>query len=127
MPPSISHRLSGQQKHGMRSFMVDLESAMLDLSKFVSAVVEDPKHKKKWIAEVEVNLMSKVFAVQKGDGGKTVQQQQDELCEQCAALIATKLLDLAGHPRFKGNIQAFPGTPTKLMARALEHVTNPDF
>ena len=104
MPPSISHRLSGQSKHGMHSFMMDLEAAMLALSKFVSTVVEDLKFKTKWIAEVEINLMSKVVAIPRGDGGKTVQQQQDELCEQCAALIATKLLDFAGHPGFEGNI-----------------------
>ena len=70
---------------------MDLEAAMLALSKFVSTVVEDLKSKTKWIAEVEINLMSKVFAVPKSEYGKTVQQQQDELCEQCAALIATKL------------------------------------
>ena len=127
LPPSISHRLSGESKHGMYYFMVDLEAAMLDLSKFVSTVVEDLKSKTKWIAEVEINLMSKFFAVPKSEDGKTVQEQQDELCEQCAALIATKLLDLAGHPGFKGNIKAIPGKPSKLMARVQEHVSNPDF
>jgi hypothetical protein len=127
LPPSISHRLSGSSKHGMHYFMVDLEAAMLDLSKFVSTVAEDLKSKTKWIAEVEINLMSKFFAVPKSEDGKTVQMQQDELCEQCAALIATKLLDLAGHPGFKGNIKAIPRKPSKLMARVQEHVSNPDF
>ena len=75
--------------------MMDLEAAMLALSKFVSTVVEDLKSKTKWIAEVEINLMSNIFAVPTLEDGKTVQQQTDELCEQCAALIATKLLDLA--------------------------------
>ena len=107
--------------------MIEIEAAILDLSKFVSTVVEDLKSKTKLIAEVEINLTSKVFAVPKSEDGKTVQQQQDELCEQCAALIATKLLDLAGHPGFKGNIQAIPGSPSKLMARVQEHVSNPDF
>ena len=127
MPPSISHRLSGVSKHSMEEFMKDMEAAMLALSKFVSTVVEDLKSKTKWIAEVEINLMSKVFAVPKSEDGKTVQQQQDELCEQCAAVIATKLLDLAGHPGFKGNIKAIPVLPSKLMARVQENVSNPNF
>ena len=127
MPPSISHRLSRESKHGMHDFMLDLEAVMLVLSKFVSTVVEDLKSKTKWIAEVEINLMSKVFAVPKSEDGKTVQQQQDELCEQCAALIATKLLDLAGHPGFKGNIKAIPGQPSELLTRVQENVSNPAF
>ena len=95
--------------------MIEIEAAMLDLSKFVSTVVEDLKSKTKFIAEVEINLMTKVFAVQKIEEGKTVHQQQDQLFEQCAALIATKLIDLA--PDFKGDITAIPGAPNKLMAR----------
>jgi len=71
---------------------------MAELSNLASTAVEKKhvKSRAKWIAEVEINLMSKVFAVpKKGEGGKTVQGQQKELCEQCAALIATNLMDLA--------------------------------
>lgn len=78
--------------------MLSVELAMAALSKLASTVVEnqDLKSRTKWIAEVEINLMGKIFAVpKKGEGGKTVQQQEDELCDQCAAFIASKLLDLA--------------------------------
>ena len=82
--------------------MDELEAAMLDLSKFVSTVVEDLKSKAKWIAEI--NIMSKVSAFPKSEDGKTLQQQQDQLFY--AALIATKLLELAGHTGYKGKIMA---------------------
>ena len=62
VPPSISHRLSGESKYGMYVFMLHLEAAMLALSKFASTVVEDLKTKTRWIAEVEINPMTKVFA-----------------------------------------------------------------
>ena len=74
---------------------------MLALSKFASTVVEELKTRTRWIAEVEISLISKVFAVPKSEDGKTVQQQENELSEQCAALIATKLLYLAEQPGFK--------------------------
>ena len=100
MPPSVSHRMSGE-KYGMPDFMSHLEAAMLALSKFASTVLEDLKTKTKWIAEVEINLMTKVLAVPKSEYGKTVKQQEDELSEQCAALIATKLLYAAEQPGFR--------------------------
>ena len=68
--------------------MMDLEAAMLALSKFVSTVVEDPKCKTKWAAEVEINLMSKVFAVPKSEDGKTAQQQQ-YVCNFCGKTFST--------------------------------------
>ena len=100
VPPSISHRLSGQ-KYGMPDFMSHLEAAMLALSKFASTVVEDVKTRTRWIAEVEINLMTKVFAVPKSQDGKTDLQQEKELSEQCAELIATKLVDLTEQQGFK--------------------------
>ena len=49
--------------------------------------------------------MAKVFAVPKSEDDKTVLQQEKDLSEQCAALIATKLLDLAEQPGFKGDLE----------------------
>ena len=93
VPPSISHIFAGASKYGMPDFISDLEAAMLSLSKFASTVVEDLKTRTRLNAEVEINLMAKVFAVPKSEDGKTVQQQENPLSEQCAALIPTKLLD----------------------------------
>ena len=84
VPPSISHRLSGE-KYGMPDFMSQLEAAMLALSKFASTVVEDLKARTRRIAEVEINLMSKVIAVPKSEDGKTVLQQEKELTKQRSA------------------------------------------
>ena len=97
LPPSIAHRLSTESKVSMHGFLLTLELAMTDLSKLVSTVVEDDlKSRTKWIAEVEINLMSKVFTVpKKVEAGKTVKSQEAELCEDCALHLATKLVDLA--------------------------------
>ena len=107
--------------------MMDLEAAMLALSKFVSTVVEDLKSKTKWAAEVEIKLMSDVFAVPRGDGGKTVQQQQDELCEQCAELIATKLLALFNSPGVKEKPCPKLMSATELMEMVRAHMSDPEF
>jgi hypothetical protein len=59
----------------MHAFMLSLELAMAALSKLASTVVEEKhlKSRTKWIAEVEINLISKVFAVpKKTEEGKTV-------------------------------------------------------
>ena len=54
------------------------------------------KSRATWIAEPDINLMSNIFAVpRKGNGGDNVQDQQGDICKECAALIATKLLELA--------------------------------
>ena len=93
--------MSGESKYGMHIVMLNLEADMLDLSKVASTVVGHLKTRVKWGAEVEINRMAKVFAVPKSEDGKTVKQQEDELSEQCAALIATKLLVLTEEPGFK--------------------------
>ena len=82
----------------MYELMMSLELAMTALSNLASTVVEKKtlKPRTKWIAELEINLMSKIFAGPgKGEGCETVQDQQGELCKECASLIATKLLELA--------------------------------
>ena len=69
--PSISHRLCADSKYGMYEFMLSLELAMTALSNLASTVVEktDLKSRTKWIAEVEINLMSKIFVVPR-EGGR---------------------------------------------------------
>ena len=69
--PNISHRFASASKHNMIDFMMQLEATMLELSKIVSTVVEDRKSKVKWIAEVEISAMAKVFAAPKSEDGNT--------------------------------------------------------
>ena len=127
LPPSISQRLSPESKYGMRDFMMQVEMAMMVLSKLASTVVEDLKSKTTWIAEVEINLMTKIFLVPKSEDGKTVQQQQTELSEQCAALIATKLLELGKQPGVKGTDLATLPSDAKLMEMVQAHLNDPKF
>ena len=101
LPPNIAHRFTKESKYNMQDFMMEVELAMTSLNKWVSTVVEtlgekkDLKAKTKWIAEVEINIMSKIFAgPTKSSEGETFPQKTTELRKQCAAFIATKLLDL---------------------------------
>ena len=127
LPPSISHRFVADSKHNMIHFMTQLEATMLQLSKIASTVVEDRKSKVKWIAEVEIGVMSKVFAVPKTEAYKSVQEQEVELTKQCAELIATKLLTLLHSPELKN--KALPEFPDHigLMNMVAEHMRDPDF
>ena len=127
LPPSISHRFVADSKHNMIHFMTQLEATMLQLSKIASTVVEDRKSKVKWIAEVEIGVMSKVFAVPKTEANKSVQEQEVELTKQCAELIATKLLTLLHSPELKN--KALPEFPDHigLMNMVAEHMRDPDF
>ena len=98
LPPNITHRFGRDPKYRMHDFLVTVETAMVGLSKLVSTVVEETvnlKARTRWIAEVEINLVTEIFVVpKKPEEGKTVKDQENELCEKCAAFIATKLLDL---------------------------------
>lgn len=128
LPPNISHRFASASKHNMIDFMMQLEATMLELSKIVSTVVEDRKSKVKWIAEVEINLMTKVFAVPKTEANKSVQEQKTELCKQCAESIATKLVTLWHSPELKNKARPeIPANGNELMNMVAEHMQDPDF
>ena len=105
--------------------MMDLEAAMLALSKFVSTVVEDLKSKTKLIAEVEINLVSKIVAVPRTEADKTVKVQEAEVSKECAKLIASKLITL----RPPANLIEYPPheKDTDLMKKVREHLDDPTF
>ena len=101
----------------MYEFMMSVELAMVELSKLASRVVEEKERTKcrtrtRWIAEVEIGIMSKIFAVPKRvEEGKTLKEQETELCKQCAVFIASKLLDLLklGKPGLdRADLPVFP-------------------
>ena len=63
LPPSIAHRFKKESTFQMYDFLKQVESAMLEVGKMASTVVEGPtseKLKNKWTAEVEVTLMAKI-------------------------------------------------------------------
>ena len=94
LPPNIMYRFA-ESKLGMRSFLIDVEAALLVLSKFVSTVVEEPKEKTKWSASVDISIMAKIFGVAKTTSdGKTVDQQESELRQSVAEFIAMKVKDI---------------------------------
>ena len=79
----------------MTTLMQQLEKAFLYGSKVVSAVVEasDTKKKTKWVSELEIGIVAKVSAVPKKDeDGLKVSEQEQQLREGCAELMATKLV-----------------------------------
>ena len=74
--------------------MEALEIAMLWLSKHASAVA-DKKLMVQWVAEVEISLMSMIFAAPKfPTNGQTHREQETALTIACGQFIAGKLVDL---------------------------------
>ena len=74
--------------------MEALEIAMLWLSKHASAVA-DKKLMVQWVAEVEISLMSMIFAAPKfPTNGQTTREQETALTIACGEFIAGKLVDL---------------------------------
>ena len=67
---------------------------MRDLNTLASTVLEEKSLKTRWVAEVEIDLMSKFFSVPRLLKGLSVQKKENELCKQSAELIATKILEL---------------------------------
>eukprot|EP00959_Pyramimonas_sp_CCMP1952_P444851 9314669-Pyramimonas_sp.AAC.1 len=62
-PPGIAHRFNKESRFQMCDFLKEVEGAFLQLGKMAPAVVEGPtseKLRRKWIAEVEVNVMAKI-------------------------------------------------------------------
>ena len=49
----------------MANFMLDLEAAMKNLNLLALTLVDDRDLRIKWVAEVDIGLMSKVFSVPK--------------------------------------------------------------
>jgi len=96
LPPNIGHRFASLPA-GMPSLMRDIEGAFCYLGKVASTVVEktDPKKRIKWTSEVEICIVTKIFAVPKKlEGGKTLEEQEKQLQDDCAELMARKLVQL---------------------------------
>ena len=113
MPPSILHRLQPDSKYHMKEVMEDIEGAMLFLSKCASTVVEteDLKTKTKWIGEVDIGLMTKIFAVPKTEEGLNLSEQKEKLKGTCAEFIVMKLvelLQLGKPPVHRNGLPLFP-------------------
>ena len=99
MPPNISHRLLESNKYGMYHLMMSIELAMSALSDIASTVVDvsvrdHERTKSRWVAEVEIGPVSKIFAVPKNEAGKTLEAQEAELSGHCAEFVATKMKEL---------------------------------
>ena len=122
LPPSISQRFAAESKFQMVEFMTQLEASLLQLTKIASTVVEDDRTKVKWIAEVEIGVMAKVFAVPKSEPNKSVHQQETELRQQCAVFIATKWETLWQSPEFKSKTQPEFPVDNDLLKMVVQHL-----
>ena len=63
MPTSIAHRFDKRSPYEMYGFLQQVESAMLEVSKLASTVVEGATSQKariKWVAEVDVAIMAQI-------------------------------------------------------------------
>ena len=125
LPPSIAHRLASSGTCSMSNLMLDIEDAFSQLGRLASTVVEKSEQKKKvkWISEVEINTLVKVFAVpKKDDGGLSVSEQEERLAQECAEIMAAKLITLDkstprasdGASKVTGLVESFQGTNSLL-------------
>ena len=137
MPPNIMFRFADDSKFKMPGILMDVEDAMLILSKFASTVVEGVneqdalRNKHKWTGSVDICIMSKIFAVPKTQEGKTVDQQEADLREAIAELVAGKLLallesrrNIRGYIASEGFFSALP-KETSLMKMVHDRLADP--
>ena len=95
LPPSILHRLDVNSKYEWLGLMRDIEDAMTEVSKIASTVVEEGRRgRTRWIAEVEIQLMSCIFNFSRLDDKDQQEEQIKSATEKCALIIATQLLEL---------------------------------
>ena len=101
LPQSISHRLDKDSKFNMKIFMEDLDEVLCWMTKAAKVLIKEGANalnaRTKWIAEVDVGIMNRIYEVPKQKEGMTVADQQAELAEECAGFFAKKLVALKGH------------------------------
>ena len=98
------HRTSGfvfkPNKYNMADLMMSLELAMAALSEINSTVVDESvgedyeRRRSRWVAEVEIGIVGRIFQVPKTEVGKTLADQEAELSATCAEFVASKMQDL---------------------------------
>ena len=100
MPPNIGFRREAENKYNMADLMMSLELAMAALSEINSTVVDKTvgedyeRRRSRWVAEVEIGIVGRIFQVPKTEVGKTLAAQEAELSASCAEFIASKMLEL---------------------------------
>ena len=102
MPLCIAHRLDETSKFEWCEVMNDLEYALTVISDVASdvvaksAVAEKDRDKAlaKWTADVEILLMSALFAYKKCTDANEHTKQKNQVEQQCAVIIATQILEL---------------------------------
>ena len=101
MPPNIGFRLQDDGgKYNMADLMMSIELAMAALSEIASTVVDESvgedyeRRRSRWVAEVEIGIVGRIFQVPKTEVGKTLADQEAELSATCAEFVACKMQDL---------------------------------
>ena len=129
LPISIAHRFTGT--FSMFSLVREIEEAFGFLAKAVSTVVEarDQKSKTKWVSEVEIDIMTKLFAVpKKDDRGASVSEQEAALRKECAILLAKKAVH-STYPRTQALFEFSQMIPAlnSLLHQVKQYVTDAEF
>lgn len=98
LPPSIAHRLNPKSKQAMTDLMDEVEDSFRHLSRAISTVVDEAASKKKttWIGEVEIGVMSKIFAVPRQEESLSVKQQETKLKTDLVSFVTAKIQKVLG-------------------------------
>ena len=82
----------------MRTLIQDLDAVLFWMSTCAKQLIKEGAGalmaRTKWIAEVDVGTMDRIFGVPKIKEGKTVREQEKELAEDCAEFFARRLIAL---------------------------------
>ena len=136
MPPNIGFRLQDDGKYNMADLMMSIELAMAALSEIASTVVDESvgedyeRRRSRWVAEVEIGIVGRIFQVPKTEVGKTLDTQEKELSEQCAEFVATKMLELlkVKTPALTlDSLRGFTQKSTSLWIAIWKHLEDPNW
>ena len=104
------------------------------LSKFASTVVEGASLEVlsktgRWIAEVDISNMSKIFATPRMSDQLTVSELEEELAHACGQLVASKLVALrnicGSLAQMPGDLQTLPFPDNAIFASVKEALKTP--
>jgi len=133
LPPNIGFRLDRNSKSNMYEAMENIEECIVFLRKVASTVVEKMDQKTqerhrtqtKWIGEVDIGLMSRVFQTFRNDPLHTLREQEADLQKKCADFVALKLRELLDVS--KKTVDDFPTFPlNEILVLARRRLVDPD-
>ena len=138
MPTCINHRLVEGSKFEWCEVMEDLEHALTVISSFASLVVKQSavaeqgrlKAYVKWSADVEILLVSALFAFPRCTVKEDHTKQRTKVAEKCAEVIATQVLELlklGPHTGDRSLLPSLDASNSEILTLVTAHIADMGF